>query len=127
MSEVRQYMVWPRQAGKTLRLAEWLAAAPDKVARVLIVPTREERKRFLDQFQEKYELEEWQVTTAHEARGGTATITHRMAGYGHDHIEYAIDGLDQILGSIFPGIMVKVAAATGANHEPKNYPLTYTP
>lgn len=118
------YIISGRQGGKTYRLLEWLAAAPEDVSRIVIVPTFERKKLILDQYREKFNLEDWNVITVGEARGGTASVTHRRAQAKNIRVEYAFDDLNDTLHLLFPNLVIFGATSGGINHEPRNYPLT---
>lgn len=77
-----QFMIRPRQGGKTHETVEWLRADP---LRVLIVHDETERKRLMD----TYKVPSGQIYNAQTCRA-------RLAGRGVT--EVAVENLDLILG-----------------------------
>lgn len=108
-----EFIILPRQAGKTHRLIEWMLAAPEGEARIYVTHDQHDAMRMLREQREKGNvppLETWQFMSFREIQG--AGVLSAVLKFRTQNIVIGVDNVDLILQMMvdFP---IRRVTATG--------------
>lgn len=112
-----EFVILPRQAGKTHGLIEWMLAAPKGEARIYVTHNRHDAMRMLREQRGKGNvppLESWQFMAFQEIRG--PGVLSAVVKWRTENIVIGIDNVDMILQMMvdFP---IRRVTATGVTAE----------